>query len=164
MRLSRPAAVGKFTSPAERAQRFGLPILDVAETSSAVSASVCGAGYKLIDVLPLEANPGHPLPGGKLEVFYNASNGKNCLVEQALGAQYGKNKRMFVSVCRQPISSVGGCSGSGDFDGGDFKYYAGPVYATAPHQCIYYGAAIYEGPTAHHGNGAYGISGKGYRN
>ena len=27
MRRSRPAAVGKFTSLAERAQRFGLPIL-----------------------------------------------------------------------------------------------------------------------------------------
>jgi uncharacterized cupin superfamily protein len=43
MRLSRPAAVGKFTSPAERAQRFGLPILN--PTHHSFYARRCRAAY-----------------------------------------------------------------------------------------------------------------------
>ena len=117
-------------------------------------------------MLPLGVlSGGYPKGGGELEVFYNASKGMNCLVEQALGAQYGKNKRMFVSVCTAAADANGTCNRDGDFDGGDFKYYAGPVYIKAPHQCIYYAAGIYPGPTATtSGLPAYYLQGTGYCN
>jgi hypothetical protein len=46
MKLSRPA-VGKFTSVAERAQRFGLPIQPRAEASEIVGGSGAGRAPKL---------------------------------------------------------------------------------------------------------------------
>lgn len=121
----------------------------VSEATSAVSASVCGSGYKLVGVEPLLVNGPTALtkpkePVGELEVFYNASTGRNCLVLQALGKYYGMKKRMFVRVCNHEMDfNTKDCMGE-KYDGGDFKYYAGPVYITAPHQCIYYSSGIYE--------------------
>src|SRR4051812_43533956 len=66
---------------------------DVASTSQAVSASVCGPGYKLVGVTQLDSQgPEYPLPGGEIEVFYNAAKGENCVVLQSLGAWYGVKK------------------------------------------------------------------------
>jgi hypothetical protein len=108
----------------------------VEAASSAVSASVCGSGYKLVGVIPMVAEyPRYPAKGGEIEVFYNASAGKNCLITQSLGAWYGVSKHMAVQGCvissdrRRCVSKV-------PVDQGNFKYYAGPIYLYAPHQCI----------------------------
>jgi hypothetical protein len=126
------------------------PAPAVEAVSSELSASACGSGYKLVGVIPLVKNVSGPVsvpnpPRGELEVFYNASSGKNCLVTQALGPLYGVSKRMVVRACTTPFGDPLGpfrCPDS--FDGGNYKYYAGPIYIKAPHQCIYYAGFIYD--------------------
>lgn len=109
---------------------------DLGSTAQAVSASVCGAGYKLVGVTPLKSQgPQYPLPGGEIEVFYNAAKGENCVILQSLGAWYGLKKHMSVFGCVLNSARTD-CVTAVTSDVGEFKYYAGPIYFHAPHRCI----------------------------
>lgn len=130
----------------------------VSSAAEALGASACGSGYKLVGAIPLEdvktGKPSNP-SRGELEVFYNASTGDNCLVNQALGPLYGVPKGMSVRVCLYPLEDKRCDNAPADWSL-SFKYYAGPIHIKAPHTCINYLAAIY------HDSGVWGVSGRGF--
>ncbi|MEO3806098.1 hypothetical protein [Nonomuraea sp. B1E8] len=100
----------------------------VAGAAPAGAAGPCGSSYARVGVYAIH----HKVDGsrtGTLEVYYSSSTGKNC----ALTYGYGKyaNTKSWKGV----IISRGDGSGE-DADAGEFTYYAGPVYVSAPNQCI----------------------------
>jgi len=93
-------------------------------STSAAYNGVCGAGYSVID--------SHGVSGGTVYLTFNASNGRNCVVtiRNTPGAR--------VHMCAE-VSLAGDIW---NIDCGDYTTYAGPVYVTAPHQCIDWGGSI----------------------
>ncbi|NRQ37867.1 hypothetical protein HII36_39465 [Nonomuraea sp. NN258] len=86
----------------------------------------CGSGYARVGAYRI---PPTGTRTGTLEVYYNSGNGKNCALAYGYGATYGKKTWKAVSIAR---------ADGGDFrmDGDEYEYYAGPVYLSAPGQCI----------------------------
>ncbi|MEU5994547.1 hypothetical protein ABZ806_36710 [Spirillospora sp. NPDC047418] len=66
--------------------------------------------------------------GGRVYQLYSASTKKNCAVTMKT-ANVGKGTSVWVRLVEQHGGEVGS-------DNGTFKYYAGPVYVSAPGVCV----------------------------
>lgn len=95
--------------------------------SASQAASICGPGYWSIG----EAD----LPGSTIYMSYNGST--DCAVNIKT-AFVGTPSEVYVYL-EGPNGSWGGNADNGSWDGGEFSYYAGPVYTYAPHECVYFG-------------------------
>ncbi|WP_127933522.1 hypothetical protein [Nonomuraea polychroma] len=72
---------------------------------------------------------------GTLEVYYGSSTGKNCALAYGYGAYANTMSWKRVSISRADGSQE-------DTDADYYQYYAGPVYVSAPGQCIDVGATV----------------------
>jgi hypothetical protein len=101
------------------------------------AAAVCGAGFSPIDRHQLvDSNWGKRL--AEVVLTYNPATGQNCVVtlkryRVGLAARYGD--WVYAELYTRPLSNPANL----DDDKGDFKYYAGPVYVTAPNKCVQWG-------------------------
>jgi hypothetical protein len=87
------------------------------------ASSPCGDGYYRVGVYAIpESGPRK----GTLEIYWNGH--QNCALAYGYGEYYGKTTDK--SVAMRPWRETWW-----DVDGGDYKYYAGPV-RVHPHGCI----------------------------
>ncbi|MEV6205784.1 spore-associated protein A [Kitasatospora sp. NPDC051914] len=89
----------------------------------------CGAGYRVIDSLPLDATE----DGGTVYLTYNRTNGYNCVVT----VRNTPGDPIWMSASIKP-------SGTEDYHSEQnlFTTYAGPVYLHAPGRCIDWDGSI----------------------
>lgn len=90
------------------------------------AAGPCGSSYSRVGVYPI---PKTGTRTGTLEVYYSSSTGKNCALAYGYGSNYGTTTWKGVSISRGDGT---GYSVDADY----YQYYAGPVYVSAPGQCI----------------------------
>ncbi|GAA2399674.1 hypothetical protein GCM10010191_03470 [Actinomadura vinacea] len=67
--------------------------------------------------------------GGRVYQLYSNSTKKNCAVTMKTGANVGKGTNVWVRLQEKKGGEVG-------YDGGTFKYYAGPVFVNASGICV----------------------------
>ncbi|MFD1544931.1 hypothetical protein [Nonomuraea guangzhouensis] len=73
-------------------------------------------------------------------MYYSSSTGKNCALTYGYGAYANTTSWKSVKISRG--------DGSGEQkNGGQYTYYAGPVYVSAPDQCIDVAGAVPDGKT-----------------
>ncbi|WP_433243355.1 spore-associated protein A [Streptosporangium sp. CA-135522] len=99
----------------------------VATAAPASAAGPCGSGYNLVGTYDIAYESGTKT--GTLEVRWNSSTGMNCALAYGYGDHYGAETSKWVEI--RPSGS-----NSWDSDHGVYKYYAGPVYASARGRCI----------------------------
>lgn len=102
----------------------------VPATSASASASVsasCGSGYSYVDSYPLMDSWGEKSSTIKLYLYYNGSTGKNCAYTSTT-EWTDISKYMFVTLSSSSDGPYG--------DNGYYRYYAGPVYVSARHECV----------------------------
>ncbi|PZG06796.1 peptidase M23, partial [Micromonospora craterilacus] len=106
------------------------PTTGGAETPNPYTAvQACGSGYKVINSATLTANGRRQ---GKVHLLYHAGTGSNCVVtlkETAVGT--ATSVTAFLEVQGRARST----------DSGSFKYYAGPVRASAAGICVKWGGS-----------------------
>jgi sialidase-1 len=91
-----------------------------------LGAPACGTGYDVIDSSPLGT-------AGTVYLSYNAANGQNCVgTMKSTGAGTPSQTSAYVQVEGATRKT----------DAGSFSWYAGPVLASAPGKCVYWGGAI----------------------
>ncbi|MFI6394941.1 spore-associated protein A [Nonomuraea sp. NPDC050547] len=99
----------------------------VVSTAPAGAAGPCGSGYTRVGVYGISHEDGTRT--GTLEVHYSSSAGRNCALTYGYGQYANTMSWKRVSISRG--------DGSGDHtDAGYYTHYAGPVYVSAPGQCI----------------------------
>ncbi|NBE93062.1 hypothetical protein FE391_07660 [Nonomuraea sp. KC401] len=92
------------------------------------AAGPCGSSYNRVGVYAIN----HKVDGsrtGTLEVYYSSSTGKNCALTYGYGKYANTKSWKGVAISR-------GDGSGNDSDAGEFTHYAGPVYVSAPNQCI----------------------------
>jgi hypothetical protein len=99
-----------------------------AQSSASYAASICGSGY-----WP-DSNGVFNLQGGTIYVSYNGSTDCAVLIKTAY---VGTPTDTWVYIALDS-SGTGGYGGNdnGPRDGGNYSYYAGPVYVYAPSTCV----------------------------
>ncbi|GAA2871690.1 serine/threonine protein kinase [Nonomuraea rubra] len=100
----------------------------VAGATPAGAAGPCGSSYSRVGVYNIGIEK-YGYRTGILEVYYSSSTGKNCALT------YGDGPYANTTSWKGVVLSRGDGSGRVS-DAGDYKYYAGPVYVSAPGQCI----------------------------
>ncbi|TXS38371.1 spore-associated protein A [Streptomyces sp. OR43] len=104
-------------------------MLVLAPSASAASPSAaCGSGYSRVGHYSVDPIYGSGA-AGYLDIYYSSGTGKNCAVVYPTSENQGETTEMWVH-----ISKANGTSA--DYDLGDYTYYAGPVYVSAPGDCI----------------------------
>lgn len=96
--------------------------------SASQAASICGAGY-----YPIWEDDS--FPASRIYISYNGST--DCAVNIKTD-NVGTPSSVYVYL-QGPNASWGGNADDGSWDGGNYSYYAGPVYTYAPHDCVYWG-------------------------
>lgn len=120
---------------------LGLAALAPAEAE----AASCGAQGKHLHSFPL-TSPTNGKKIGSLDVYYNGRyGGTNIACLHHYGDAWGWTSTDYVRITR--CDSYYGCDtldySNTDYDVGDYKYYAGPVRATATrYRCVSAYAAI----------------------
>ena len=117
---------------------LALPSAAGATKNPYTAAGVCGPGYRVIDRHRLYAtNPatGRPVLLAAVVLTYNRASGRNCAVTMKR-YRVGKAVPTFgdflsVSLAARPLGP-----GTVAGDSGEFKYFAGPVYAPARQRCV----------------------------
>jgi hypothetical protein len=100
----------------------------VAGATPASAAGPCGSSYTRVGVYNIGIEK-YGYRTGILEVYYSSSTGKNCALTYGDGPYANTTSWKGVTISRG--------DGSGkDTDADNYKYYAGPVYVSAPGQCI----------------------------
>ena len=114
---------------------IALPSTASAKGNPYSAEQVCGAGFHKIDRHRLYSGSSHTTLLAATFLLYNASSGKNCAVTM---------KRRFIGTPTYTVVSlkVKGKKRAWVVDYGQFKYYAGPVYRTAPGRCVRWGATV----------------------
>ena len=99
-----------------------------AATNGATAAynGVCGSGYKVVNSMPIGKT-------GTVYLTYNSATGKNCTV--TIRNTAGAPKYMVAYVRNVD-------SGEDMYDAGEYRSYAGPVYAFARGACVEWGGVI----------------------
>jgi hypothetical protein len=96
---------------------------------------VCGAGFYTIDRHKLFSGSRHTTHLATTFLLYNGASGRNCAVtmkRRFIGRRTTTGVSLKVKGRRRPWV----------VDQGAFKYYAGPVYRTAPGRCVRWGATV----------------------
>ncbi|MFE5108181.1 hypothetical protein ACFVW5_04590 [Streptomyces sp. NPDC058232] len=111
----------------------------------------CGSSYAFLRSWAVTDN-WYPNPTtGYIDVYYNSSNGYNCLTVRANDSSVSNANHIQAGIRRHGASSY-----TLDGPGQNYKTYAGPVYASAPGACIdIYGELSYSGGEAGHGTTVY---------
>jgi hypothetical protein len=100
--------------------------------TAAQAPNRCGPGYGQVDSENLNAlGPNF----GTVYLYYNSSNGKNCVFTEKLVAR-GTATYTTATLCRL---SDGACAPP---DRGNYKYYAGPIYLYARGTCVKWGGRV----------------------
>lgn len=108
--------------------------LSAAPAAAVPRANHCGSAYGFLKSWPIEWRT---LPGGYIDVYYNSSNGYNCVVVRTNDSVI--HSAWDIMAGARP--SGGAWVRDGDKPGQHFTKYAGPVYVHAPGSCIdIYGA------------------------
>jgi hypothetical protein len=101
------------------------------------AAGVCGAGFKPIDRRQLvDSNFGVRL--ATVVLTYNTATGRNCVVvlkRYRVGQTSRYGDRLYAQLYTRPLRNPANLG----HDQGNFRYYAGPVYVTAPGKCVQWG-------------------------
>jgi hypothetical protein len=114
---------------------IALPATASAKRNPYTAEQVCGAGFYKIDKHRLYTGSSHTTLLAATFLLYNGSTGQNCAV--TMKRRYiGKPTYTTVSL------KVKGKKRPWVVDYGNFKYYAGPVYRTAPGRCVRWGATV----------------------
>ncbi|MGN9907745.1 hypothetical protein ACTMTJ_09345 [Phytohabitans sp. LJ34] len=95
---------------------------------------LCGSSYYRLSSVALKTNSGYVW--GTTYVLYSASTRKNCAVTI---------KSAHVGVPTKTTVRLEDQSGELGYDSDSYRWYAGPVYVTAPNECITYGGYVYNG-------------------
>ncbi|WNV84395.1 spore-associated protein A [Umezawaea sp. Da 62-37] len=104
---------------------LGTALLAPGVASAATYNGMCGSGYSVVN--------SRAVVGGTVFLTYNASTGYNCVV--TVRNSPGAKLPMGARVSR---SSDPGWV----YDNGDYTTYAGPVYRSAPGECVDWGGGI----------------------
>jgi hypothetical protein len=114
---------------------IAFPATASAKRNPYTAEQVCGAGFSKIDRHRLYSGSSHTTLLAATFLLYNASTGRNCAVTM---------KRRFIGTPTYTVVSlkVKGKKRPWVVDYGQFKYYAGPVYKTAPGRCVRWGATV----------------------
>ncbi|WP_375372079.1 protein kinase [Micromonospora sp. PPF5-6] len=145
---SRPAAAtppgGAQPTPGDT----GAPAPGPATSSPAAqqpytATQVCGAGYQVIDSATLTANG---VRKGRVYLLYNTASGTNCVVTlKDTDVGRATTASAYLEVQGQDRKA----------ESGAYKFYAGPVRASAPGKCVKWGGstggASYGSPFEHCG-------------
>ena len=112
-----------------------LPATAAAKRNPYTAEQVCGAGFYKIDKHRLYTGSSHTTLLAATFLLYNGTTGRNCAVTM---------KRRFIG---KPTSTgvslkVKGKRRPWVVDQDAYKYYAGPVYRTAPGRCVRWGATV----------------------
>ena len=112
-----------------------LPATAAAKRDPYTAEQVCGAGFYKIDKHRLYTGSSHTTLLAATFLLYNGTTGRNCAVTM---------KRRFIG---KPTSTgvslkVKGKRRPWVVDQDAYKYYAGPVYRTAPGRCVRWGATV----------------------
>ncbi|MCF6473163.1 spore-associated protein A [Nonomuraea sp. MG754425] len=100
----------------------------VTGATPASATGPCGSSYNRVGVYNIGVDK-YGYRTGVLEVYYSSSTGKNCALTYGDGPYANTTSWKGVIISR--------ADGSGrDSDAGEYQYYAGPVYVSAPGQCI----------------------------
>lgn len=140
MRIRRPsAAVALLTACC-----LALGLSTSVGTAPAGAAAAAGCSGSLIVHEPI--TNGDNSVGGKpgkttlawLDVYYSAATGVNCAKTVHAASTYGKARYTYVDIIRCTQTTPGPrCTPAVTrTDGNVYKYYAGPVSVSAPHNCI----------------------------
>lgn len=95
---------------------------------------LCGSSYYRLSSVALRTNGGSQW--GTAYVLYSTSTRKNCAVTIKTG---------HVGVPTKTTAWLESESGEVGYDSDPYRWYAGPVYVTAPGECISYGGYVYNG-------------------
>ena len=111
------------------------PAAASAKRNPYTAEQVCGAGFHKIDKHRLYTGSSHTTLLAATFLLYNGTTGRNCAVTM---------KRRFVGKPTYTTVSlkVKGKRRPWVVDYGNFKYYAGPVYKTAPGRCVRWAATV----------------------
>lgn len=103
------------------------PAAGAATTGATASYNgVCGSGYKVVNSMPIGG-------AGTVYLTYNSASGKNCTV--TVRNSTGSPTYMVAYV--RNIDS-----GEDQYDEGEYRSYAGPVYVSARGACVEWGGVI----------------------
>jgi hypothetical protein len=101
------------------------------------AAGVCGPGFSPIDRHTLvDSNWGKTL--AEVVLTYNPATGQNCVVtlkRYRIGVAQKYNDWVMAEVYTRPLANPANVQSNK----GDFKFFAGPVYVTAPNKCVQWG-------------------------
>ena len=80
-----------------------------------------------------------------LRVYWNSSTGRNCAETRHASSTWGKSRKTAVYIVKCTQTTPTGCTETtaDDYDGGYFKYYAGPVSVYSPKNCVRASGYIY---------------------
>ncbi|MFE2052759.1 spore-associated protein A [Streptomyces sp. NPDC059459] len=112
---------------------IGAGLLATAPVAGAAAAGataayngVCGSGYKVVNSMPVGST-------GTVYLTYNSSTGRNCTVTIRNSA--GTPKYMVAYVRNVDTSEE-------QYDAGEYRSYAGPVYVFARGACVEWGGVV----------------------
>ncbi|MEU3452912.1 hypothetical protein ABZ671_04825 [Micromonospora sp. NPDC006766] len=112
----------------------GLVGLSAGPANAIPRTNVCGSSYAFLKSWPIDWRT---RTGGYIDVYYNSSNGYNCVMSRANDSVISSAWDIYVAA--RP--SGGTWQSDGHKPGQHFTQYAGPLYIYAPHTCIdIYGA------------------------
>lgn len=92
----------------------------VAVPEPAAAAGPCGSSYAHVG--HYEFGPSATKDWGAIDVYWSSTAGRNCAVMNSTGDAYGVSGRKFVRIFPTSAPKYH------DYDSGNYKYYAGPVY------------------------------------
>jgi len=100
---------------------------------------VCGPSYALAQSIPLRSNDGK-VQMGQISLMYSLETGKSCGVVMKT-RQIGRATYTSVTVGKKPKKPTKPVNWKED--AGDFRYYAGPVYASGTPACVRVGGYMH---------------------
>ncbi|MFR9676895.1 hypothetical protein [Streptomyces sp. TR02-1] len=105
----------------------------VPPSANAAIIGSCGSGYYKIDSYDVDRGR---TTVGRIDLYYSPTTGNNCALARPHSKLSGKVRHIWVCIEPSQFSSPGirDCDGLGT--GENFRFYAGPVYTYARHDCI----------------------------
>jgi len=107
----------------------GLIGLSAGPASAIPRTNYCGSSYGFLKSWPIEWRT---KAGGYIDVYYNSSNGYNCVITRANDSVISSAWDIMAGARK----SGGTWQTDGDKAGQSFTKYAGPLYVYAPNNCI----------------------------
>ncbi|RGC66792.1 hypothetical protein C5N14_22255 [Micromonospora sp. MW-13] len=107
----------------------GLVGLSAGPANAIPRTNYCGSSYGFLKSWPISWRG---QSGGYIDVYYNSSNGYNCVIARTNDSVISSAWDIVVAARK----SGGTWQTDGDKPGQNFTKYAGPLYVYAPNSCI----------------------------